>query len=601
MIAGIFSQSWVERLGWTLIHFLWQGVAIAGLYAPARRFLRGSRPVLRYKVGCVALTAMLAAPFVTWTALRPPVANLTGVSHPQVATAAVPTTVVLPASVRSVITTAPAPQFLPWVVLVWFLGCLTFSLRLAGGWMVARRGRSIMTRPAPREWQQKFAELAALIAIARPVRLLVSALVEVPTVAGWLRPVVLVPVGALAGLPAEQVEALLLHELAHIRRHDYLVNILQSVAEALLFYHPAVWWISRHVRSEREICCDDIAAAASGDVLVYARALVQLESSRPPRSGFALAANGASLSDRIARLLGQSGPVASSSGAHSLVAVALLLAAAAYGVYAQAGTRPAFAVASIKRSASPFDPEHEPVGAGYRPGGRFTATNMTLRLLIQFAYAPEHTAHSMPLAASRVVGGPAWIDREPFDIEAKPDHQTDVDRSWLMVQTLLADRFQLQLHRETRELPVWDLVVAKSGLKLPPPKDIPCVSFPPGTPPQQMRGKVDCGYVGVAPAGEGLRMRGNKVHISDLLRELSFALDRPVLDRTGFDGEFDLVLNFSPDDSLAGLPQGFGGPPIPALPNLFAALEQQLGLKLVPAKGPVEVLVVDGAERPTAN
>ena len=96
MIAGIFSQSWVERLGWTLIHFLWQGVAIAGLYAPARRFLRGSRPVLRYKVGCVALTAMLAAPFVTWTALRPPVANLTGVSHPQVATAAVPTTVVLP-------------------------------------------------------------------------------------------------------------------------------------------------------------------------------------------------------------------------------------------------------------------------------------------------------------------------------------------------------------------------------------------------------------------------------------------------------------------------------------------------------------------------
>jgi len=105
------------------------------------------------------------------------------------------------------------------------------------------------------------------------VRLLISALVQVPTVIGWLRPVVLVPVGALSGLPAEYLEALLLHELAHVRRHDYLVNILQSVAEALLFYHPAVWWVSGHIRAERELCCDDVAVAVSGDALTYARAL----------------------------------------------------------------------------------------------------------------------------------------------------------------------------------------------------------------------------------------------------------------------------------------------------------------------------------------
>src|SRR6185295_2411884 len=126
--------------------------------------------------------------------------------------------------------------------------------------------------------------------------------VQAPTVVGWLRPVVLVPVGALAGLPADQVEALLLHELAHIRRHDYLVNILQNVAESLLFYHPAVWWISGHIRAERELCCDDMAVFVCGDSLSYARALAQLESFRPAQVS-ALAANGGSLADRIARLL----------------------------------------------------------------------------------------------------------------------------------------------------------------------------------------------------------------------------------------------------------------------------------------------------------
>src|SRR6202043_2235001 len=113
---------------------------------------------------------------------------------------------------------------------------------------------------------------------------------------------------ALSGLPAEHLEALLLHELAHIRRHDYLVNILQSIGEALLFYHPAVWWVSGHIRAERELCCDDMAVSVSGDALTYSRALAQLESYRPVHLTAAVAANGGSLPDRIARLLGQSRP-----------------------------------------------------------------------------------------------------------------------------------------------------------------------------------------------------------------------------------------------------------------------------------------------------
>jgi uncharacterized protein (TIGR03435 family) len=175
---------------------------------------------------------------------------------------------------------------------------------------------------------------------------------------------------------------------------------------------------------------------------------------------------------------------------------------------------------------------------------------------------------------------------------------------WLMLQTLLADRFKLALHRETRELPVFVLRAAKGGLKLGAPKDVVCTSFPPGTPPAHVAGKVDCGYVGVAPGPKGERMRGNRLHMADLLRELSTLLDRPVLDETGFSGEFDIDLNFTPDDTIR-LPL-YGAPgelaaTDPNRPNLFAALEEQVGLKLATAKAPVEVLVIDHAERPTAN
>ena len=171
----------------------------------------------------------------------------------------------------------PAP-LLPWVVAVWLAGAMVFWLRLIGGWIFAERLRSSLVRPAPREWQQALDRLKNRIRVSRPVRLLVSSLVQAPAVVGWLRPVVLVPVGALAGLPPEQIEALLLHELAHIRRHDYLVNIVQSAIEALLFYHPAVWWVSGHIRAERELCCDDMAVSVSGDAVTYARALAELES-----------------------------------------------------------------------------------------------------------------------------------------------------------------------------------------------------------------------------------------------------------------------------------------------------------------------------------
>jgi uncharacterized protein (TIGR03435 family) len=212
------------------------------------------------------------------------------------------------------------------------------------------------------------------------------------------------------------------------------------------------------------------------------------------------------------------------------------------------------------------------------------------------------------LPASQIAGGPPWINSEGWDIAAKSP--ADPNQLWTMWQALLADRFKLRLHRETRERPIYVMTAAENGLKLPTPrKDLGCVSFPAGTKPHQVPGKVDCGYVSGpgsgfgAPRGE-LGMRGRKVHIDDLISELALVLDRPISDRTGFTGEFDVDLHFAPDQALQGFGFGSGEPAAPKAPvgpNIFAALEQQLGLKLAPAKGPVEVLVIDHAERPAAN
>ena len=343
----------------------------------------GRSPNGRYLLACAALVAMMAAPLTTWELMGPPAASpdaayqIHGVP-PAPSTTSTAGAATLPDSVRAIVPEVQPAHFLAWVVVVWLVGAAALWVRLAGGWVVAARMRSMLVRRAPPEWQQTLQRLGAQIGLSRPVRLLVSALVQVPTVVGWLRPVVLVPVGSLGGLPAEYVEALLLHELAHIRRHDYLVNMLQSVAEALLFYHPAVWWVSGHIRAGRELCCDDVAVSVSGDALTYARALAHLESYHPAHLTAALAATGGSLADRIARLLGQSRPAVRTGLGPGVVTIAVLLVTAGYGLFGQSDAHPAFEVASIKRGASGVGPMDGPMGVSYKPGGRMIAMNAPL-------------------------------------------------------------------------------------------------------------------------------------------------------------------------------------------------------------------------------
>ena len=276
------SQMWVQRLGWTLVHFLWQGTAIALLYTIVSRLAVPRRSArLRYGLACATLGAMVAAPLLTLVVLS----GETGMQGSHAA--------------WWTISAATSKLLLPGVVLIWSTGVLVFSMRLFVGLRLTRRLRST-AHPAPDEWQQV---LGRLCGPGRTVGLLVSSLVDVPAVVGWLKPAILVPVEFLTGLPAGYITALLAHELAHVERRDYLVNVLQSVAEAVLFYHPAVWWISDQIRDERELCCDDLAVAASGDAATYVRALAELESRQATRMSPALAATGGSLVKRVQRLL----------------------------------------------------------------------------------------------------------------------------------------------------------------------------------------------------------------------------------------------------------------------------------------------------------
>jgi len=279
----------------------------------------------------------------------------------------------------------------------------------------------------------------------------------------------------------------------------------------------------------------------------------------------------------------------------------VLIVVAACAVFGQAAAR--FEVASIKPNTNP--------GPGVitgiirpLPGGRLSANAVLPRFIIQFAYA---------IRPYQISGGPDWINSAHYDIEAKAEGNATPQQIRLMTQSLLEDRFKLKAHRETRELPVYDLTVSRSGLKLLSPKEGSCVTPDPNGPPLvPAPGQAPtpvCGAAVVTITPSGARILGGKVSMASLTPTLSNLLGRTVIDKTGFTGTFDVDLQFAPDQALAVLPPP--GPPgapgatapatDPAGPSIFTAIQEQLGLKLDSGKGPVEVLVIDSVEKPTEN
>jgi beta-lactamase regulating signal transducer with metallopeptidase domain len=306
-----------QAIGWALLHLLWQGLLVAAILAATLALLSKQSANARYLASCGALALLVVLGAAT--AYRVYDGGESGAGGRSDAI-----NVTVPASPTQEANLQPldpdnrqpttdnwftslasfAKSHLPQIVLVWLTGVLFLSIRLLFGWLRAHSiARKNATGAAP-EWQRAASRLAHALKLSRAVQLLESAAVEVPTVIGWLRPVVLLPAATLTGLSTEQMEMILAHELAHIRRNDFFVNLMQAVVETLLFYHPVVWWISHRIRVEREHCCDDVAVSVSGKPLVYARALTRLEELRIEDAQAFVAANGGSLIGRIRRLAG---------------------------------------------------------------------------------------------------------------------------------------------------------------------------------------------------------------------------------------------------------------------------------------------------------
>ena len=379
-VETLLTQSVIQTVAWALLYSLWQGTLIAILLNGAMSLLRTSRASTRYMLACIALVLMLVLPLWTvWTInIGVPVATTSYSGHE--------ITYAARGNLRS--TSNPSSNFhtevsvqswrnrteqfmetlLPWLMASWLLGVCLCSFRSLGAWTYARRLKRSHARLILGRWQESIQRLSRVLRVTRPILLLESSLVRVPTVVGWLRPALLLPTSALIGLTPQQLEAILAHELAHIRRHDYLVNLLQTVIETLLFYHPAVWWISRRIRVEREHACDDFAVAVSGDAVLYARALTRMERLRKAYPDFAMAANGGSLMSRIHRLVVVD-PEPSHRFAGLLMSIVILSTSATVVVSARMSSHSSMlARIGLEMSASDIEPP-APVAPMLNPPG----------------------------------------------------------------------------------------------------------------------------------------------------------------------------------------------------------------------------------------
>ncbi|WP_314509885.1 M56 family metallopeptidase [Xanthocytophaga agilis] len=326
MLSSLLSPKLTEAIGWTLLHSLWQGAVIAILMALVMLLMNRSSAQARYFVAVSALFSILLVAGITFYSVYESNEivdpNFSGQALQNESTGGKIATGLAVAQQYNQLHTSTATtvwgqmqdrwysyfeEHLPLLVTLWVLGILVLTLRFMGGMLYVQRLKNYKTLDVSQEWINKTQILSHKMGLTRSVQMMESVLVKVPMAIGYFKPVILLPVGTFTGLSTQQVEAILAHELAHIVRNDYWVNIFQSIIEILLFFHPAIWWISGIIRQEREHCCDDMAVQLSGDSLTFAQALTNLEVMQTvPQLAMAATGNKGSLLGRIQRLLQQS-------------------------------------------------------------------------------------------------------------------------------------------------------------------------------------------------------------------------------------------------------------------------------------------------------
>ncbi len=339
-----FSHKLNYALGWTVIHSLWQAMVIALLSGVVMIALRNKTAKTRYLLSNLALLTVLLSAVVTFciyydfskeagqrvfipdtsvvaeTSANAVLANTTPISQYQ------NTAEDAPLSMEGLKRYFNRHIYL--IVTIWVLGVALFMLRLLSSISYVYYLKSKMNFPADEYWQELLDGLAAKVNIQKGIELVESALVRSPMVIGHLKPVILFPIGAINRLNPSEVEAILAHELAHVMRNDYAFNIIQSVIEALFYFHPAVWWISAQIRAERENCCDDVAIELCGNSMTYAKSLVSVQEMAYYSPQMAMAFAGKSgknqLLMRVQRVLNQ--PQNKTNIREKLIATSLLIA-----------------------------------------------------------------------------------------------------------------------------------------------------------------------------------------------------------------------------------------------------------------------------------
>jgi bla regulator protein blaR1 len=437
-----------------------------------------------------------------------------------------------------------------------------------------------------------------------PIPVLSSVTRMEPGVFGILKPVVILPAGITERLTPAQLETVIAHELCHVERKDNLTATIHMLVETIFWFHPLVWWIRTQLVAERERACDEEVVKVATDPWVYAEAILSvcklyLEAPLACISGV----TGANLKKRVEAIIANRTMLKLSFGRKLLLAaggMAMTVLPIVIGLVnvpvsrAQAsGPRAKFEVASIKQSNSA---DRRPL-LRVLPGGRFTAANVTVRMLLRQAF---------DIKDFQISNGPTWIGSELFDVDAKSESSSDDPGQFpLMLQSLLADRFHLVIRRDTKELPVYALVVASKG-----PKFRDAQQSDPNIVDLSKRSDLTAG--GARPRFTIIRrgrFTAQGTNMEQFVSQLSNFLGRTVIDKTGLTGtSYDLKLEWKPDENQAamfssiGVPEGFGAPPPDwEGPTLFTALEEQLGLKLVSQKGPVEMFVIERIEKPTPN
>jgi uncharacterized protein (TIGR03435 family) len=495
---------------------------------------------------------------------------------------------------------------------IWGAGALLCLLpTLAGTWHL----RSLRRSGSPCARGDALArKLSPETGIHRSIAVRVHESIPGPMTYGIVRPVIMLPLDATRWSEDELCRAMI-HELEHVRRGDWLTQYLARIIGALYWFHPVVWMAWRRLCLEAERACDD-AVLRRSEATAYANQLVLLaerlaSAATPPLLAMAACRD---LSTRVRAVLdgaqarGRAGalPVAT-----AIVAAALFIAAVAPLRAVRQGQAPldsgqqpplAFDTASVKPNKSGAEERYIRIDPR---GGSLTVVNLQLRALITFAYQ---------IQSFQLEGGPDWIASDRFDILGKPEREVPSSGAFfggqdplrMMLRTLLADRFKLMMHKETKELPIFELVLARSDGRLGPqlrPAAVDCAARAAaaargGTPPASSGppGPGSCGTT-MNPT----RVRGGGATMAMLASLLEGPAQRLVIDRTGLTGTWDLEVSYTPDKSQlppgVELPSGID----PNGPSLFTAIEEQLGLKLRPARGPVEVLVIDSVQQPTPN